>query len=65
MSIPVPWQLHSVPTIHNDSKSNPSLIRAPRKRKIGLDELVSCQAADRIVDIDSISEENSPENFTV
>ena len=65
------WQLHPVPTIHNDSKSNLSLLRtpiiprkSPRKRKIGVDELVLFQAADKIVDTDSISEQNSPENFT-
>ena len=29
-----------------------------------MDELVLFQAADKIVDIDSISEQNSPENFT-
>ena len=73
MSTPVLWQfqLHPVPTTHNDSKSNPSLLRtptiprkSPRKRKIGLDELVLFQAADKIVDIDSISEQNSPESVT-
>ena len=52
------WQLHQVLTIHNDSKSSPSLIRTPtiprkfpRNRKIGLNELVLFQAADEIVDI--------------
>ena len=47
MSTPVLWQLHPVPTIHNVSKSNPSLLRTPtiprksrRKREIGVDELV-------------------------
>ena len=56
---------------HNDSKSNPALLRAPtiskkspRKRNIWLDKSVLYQAADKIVDIDSISEQNSPENFT-
>ena len=56
---------------HNDSRSNPSLLRtptiprkSPRKRDIWLDELVLFQAADKIVDNDSISEQNSPENFT-
>ena len=65
------WQLHPVPTIHNDSKSNPSLLKTPtiprkssRKQKIGVNELVLFQAADKIVDIDSISEQNSPKNFT-
>ena len=50
---------------------NPSLFRtptiprkSPRKRNIWLDELVLFQAADKIVDIDSIFEQNSPENFT-
>ena len=56
---------------HNDSKSNPALLRAstiskksPRKQNIWLDKSVLYQAADKIVDIDSISEQNSPENFT-
>ena len=56
---------------HNDSKSNPSLLRTPtiqrkfsRKRKIEVDKLVLFQAAHKMVDIDSISEQNSPENFT-
>ena len=55
------WQLHPVTTINNDSKSKPSLLRtptilkkSPRKQKIGVDELVLFQAADKIVDIDSI-----------
>ena len=54
---------------HNGSRSNPSHLRtatiprkSPRKQKIGLDELVLFQAANKIVDIDSISELNSPEN---
>ena len=56
---------------YNDSKCNPSLLRiptipkqSPRKRKIGVDESVLFQAADKIIDIDSISEQNWPENFT-
>ena len=56
---------------YNDSKSNLSLLstptiprKSPRKRKIEVDELVLFQATDEIVDIDSISEQNSPENFT-
>ena len=56
---------------HNDPRSNPSVLRtptipkkSPRKRNIWLDELVLFQAADKMVDIDSISEQNSPENFT-
>ena len=51
--------------------SNPSLLRtptilrkSPTKRNVSLDELVSFQAADKIVDIDLISKQNSPENFT-
>ena len=71
MSTPVLWQLHPVPAIHNDSKSSPSLLRtptiprkSPKKRKTGVDELVLFQAADKIIDIDSISKQNSPENFT-
>ena len=47
MSPPVLWQLHPVPTIHNDSKSNPSILRTPtisekssRKGKLGADKLV-------------------------
>ena len=77
MSTSVLWQLHRVPTIimtqtynYNDSKSNPSLLRtptiprkSPRKQKIGVDELVLFQATDKIIDIDSISEQNSPEYF--
>ena len=56
---------------HLQSKSNPSLLstptnprKSPRKRNIWLDELVLFQAADKIVDIDSISKQDSPENFT-
>ena len=56
---------------HSDSRSSPSLLRtptiprkSPRKRNIWLDELILFHAADKIVDIDSISEQNSPENFT-
>ena len=63
MSNPVLWQLHPVLTIHNDSKSSPSLLRiptiptkSPRKQKIGIDELVLFQAAAKIVDIDSVSD---------
>ena len=63
--------MHLVPAIYNDSKSNPSLLRtliisrkSPRKRKIGVDESVLFRAADKIVDIDSISEQESPENVT-
>ena len=55
----------------NDSRSNPSILRAPtiprktsRKRNIWADELVLLQVADKIVVIYSISEQNSPENFT-
>ena len=50
---------------------NPSLFRtptiprkSPRKRNIWLDESVLFQAPGQIVDIDSIFEQNSPENFT-
>ena len=57
---------------HNDSRSNPSLSRtptiprkSPRKWNIWLDQLVLFQAADKIVHIDSIFEQNSPENFTL
>ena len=71
MSNPVLWQLHPVLTIHNDSKSSPSLLRiptiptkSPRKQKIGIDELVLFQAAAKIVDIDSVSDQTSPVNFT-
>ena len=56
---------------YNDSKSNPSLLRtptiprkSPRKQKIAVDELVLFQATDKIIDTDSISEQNSPEYFT-
>ena len=56
---------------HNDSRSNPPILRTPiitrkfpRKQNIWVDELVLFQAADKIVDIDSISEQNSHENFT-
>ena len=65
MLTPVLWQfqVHPVPTTHNESKSNPSLLRtpnipskSPRKRKTGVDELVLFQAAYKIVDTDSISE---------
>ena len=55
---------------YNDSKSYPSLLRTPTiprksspKRKIGVDKLVLFQATNKIIDIDSISEQNSPENF--
>ena len=37
--------------------------KSPRKRNILLDELTLFQAADKIVDVDSISEQNSSENF--
>ena len=54
---------------HNDWRSNPSLLRTPtnprkypRKQNIWLDELILFQAADKIVDVDSISD--SPEKFT-
>ena len=53
---------------HNNSRSNPSLLRtptiprkSPRKLNIWLDELVLFQAANKVVDNDSISEQNSPE----
>ena len=71
MSTPVMWQLHPVPTFHNHSKSNLSLFitptisrKSPRKLKIGVDELVLFQPADKIVNTDLISYQNSPENFT-
>ena len=51
--------------------SNPSILRtptiprkSPRNRNIWVDELVLFQVADKIIDIDSISKQNSPENFT-
>ena len=37
--------------------------KSPRKQNIWADELVLFQVADKIVDIDSISEQSSPENF--
>ena len=65
------WQFHPVPTIPNDSKFNLSLLRtpttprkSPRKQKIGVGQLVLFQAADKIINIDSISKQNLPENFT-
>ena len=65
------WQLHPVPTIHNDPKSNPSFLKtftismkSPRKLKIGVDELVLLQTSAKIVDIGWIFEQNSSENFT-
>ena len=49
---------------HNDLRSNPSLLKtptiprkSPRKRNILLDELALFQTADKIVHIDSISEQ--------
>ena len=70
MSTPVLRQLYSKPSIHNDSKSNQSLLstptiprKVPKKRKVGIDELVLFQPADKIVDIDSIAKQNSPESF--
>ena len=70
MSVSVLWKLHPVPTIHNDPKFNPSLLRTPSiprksssKRKIRVDKLILFQATDKI-DSDSISEQNSTENFT-
>ena len=61
----------SSPYNHTDSRSNLSNLRtstiprkSPRKRNIRVDELVLFQVADKIVDIDSISEQNSPETFT-
>ena len=63
--------MHPVPTIHNDAKSHASLLRpptiprkSPRKRKFVLDELVLLEVADKVVDINSIPEQNSPENLT-
>ena len=38
--------------------------KSPRKQEIEADELVLFQAADKIVEIDPIFEQNSPENFT-
>ena len=56
---------------HYDSSCNPSLLstptiptKYPRTRNIRLNELVFFQAADQIVDTDSMSEQNIPENFT-
>ena len=53
---------------HNGSRSSLSLLRTPTisrkspgKRNIWLDELVLFQVADKIVDIDPIYEQNSPE----
>ena len=70
MSAPVLRQLYVKPSIHNDSKSNQSLLstptiprKVPKKRKVGIDELVLFQPADKIVDIDSIAKQNSPESF--
>ena len=61
----------SPPASHNDPKPNLPLLRtstilrkSPRKQKIKLNELVLFRDADKIVDIDSISKQNSPENFT-
>ena len=58
-------EIASKPTIHNDAKCNASFLRTPTiprkspgKQKIGVGELVLLQAADKIVDIDSISEQN-------
>ena len=60
--------MHPVPTIHNDSKSHASLLRPPtiprKSRKFVLDELVLLEVADKVVDINSIPEQNSPENLT-
>ena len=72
MSAPVLWHVYASSTYNrNDSRSNPSLLRthtiprkSPTKRNICLDELVLFQAADKIVDIDSVSKQNSPKNFT-
>ena len=57
---------------HYDSSCNPSLLstptiptKYPRTRNIRLNELVFFQAADQTVDIDSMSEQNSPEIFTL
>ena len=36
-------------------------MKFPRRQKIGVDELVLGQPADKIVDIDSLSEQNLPE----
>ena len=61
----------SSPYNHTDSRSNLSDLRtstiprkSPRKRNIWVDELVLFQVADKIVDIDSISEQNLPQTFT-
>ena len=64
------WHLHAIPTIHNDSKSNPTLLGTtiPRnsttKQKIGAGKLVLFQAADKLVDINTIFEQNSSKNVT-
>ena len=57
---------------HNDWKYNPSLLRtptiprkSPRKRNTWLDDLVLFPDADKIIDIDSISTRDSPENITL
>ena len=69
------WQLHAIPTIHNDSESTPRKIdnrllrtiiprNSTRKQKIGAGELVLFQAADKLVDIDTIFEQNSSKYVT-
>ena len=60
-------QVHPVPTIIMTSVTlrNPTIFRkSPRKLNIWIDTLVLFQAPNKIVDIDSISKQNSPENFT-
>ena len=41
------------------------LRKPPRKKKIRVDDLILFQTADKIVDIDSISQQNSPQYFTL
>ena len=56
---------------HNDPRSNQSILRtptiprkSPRKQNIWVYELILIRVAYKIVDIDSTSGQNSPENFT-
>ena len=65
------WELHPVPTIHNDSISRPSLLRtpdlvhkSPRKRKIDIDELEEFQEKDKVINFEAFNEKYSPVNFS-
>ena len=65
------WELHPIPTIHKDLKSKPSFLWSPdlarksrKKRKVEVDELTLVRASDKIFDINYISTDNAPDNYS-